>query len=146
MASGYGLHGGRHSDSNPMACPALTNYSRSSQARVDASLSGKTSWHATSSTHPPRTIPARRSAPRRWRITTSVCIIRRRYGCPGPQKTNATTQWRANHGEQQQFARVQVLQSAYRKAEATAGTRENAPTATQIRSLGLLEKDAPAKN
>lgn len=48
--------------------------------------------------------------------------------------------------ERQQFARVQVLQSAYRKAEATAGAQDNAPSAAQIRSLGLLDKDEPPKN
>jgi hypothetical protein len=47
---------------------------------------------------------------------------------------------------EQQFARVQMLQSAYRKAEATAGTKDNAPSAAQIRSLGLLDKDEPPKN
>jgi hypothetical protein len=48
--------------------------------------------------------------------------------------------------EQQQYARVQMLQSAYRKAEATAGAKDNAPSAAQIRSLGLLDKDEPPKN
>ncbi|KAK0635179.1 hypothetical protein B0T17DRAFT_486050 [Bombardia bombarda] len=37
-------------------------------------------------------------------------------------------------------ARVKTLQAAYRKAEAE-GTRENAPTAGQIRSLGLVDRD-----
>ncbi|KAH8908707.1 hypothetical protein BR93DRAFT_966755 [Coniochaeta sp. PMI_546] len=45
-----------------------------------------------------------------------------------------------------EYARVQMLQSAYRKAEATAGAKDNAPSAAQIRSLGLLDKDEPPKN
>lgn len=38
-----------------------------------------------------------------------------------------------------------MLQNAYRKAEATAGARENAPNAAQIRGLGLLDKDDNTK-
>lgn len=45
-----------------------------------------------------------------------------------------------------QYARVLMLQHAYRKAEATAGAKDNAPSAAQIRSLGLLDKDGPPKN
>ncbi|KAJ9142672.1 hypothetical protein NKR23_g7099 [Pleurostoma richardsiae] len=37
-------------------------------------------------------------------------------------------------------ARVRALQAAYRRAE-TATARENAPTAGQIRNLGLLNKE-----
>lgn len=41
-------------------------------------------------------------------------------------------------------ARVMTLQAAYRKAEMTQG-REDAPTAGQIRSLGLLGKEEETK-
>ncbi|PKS11634.1 hypothetical protein jhhlp_001785 [Lomentospora prolificans] len=43
-----------------------------------------------------------------------------------------------------QAARVQALQDAYRKSEA-ASARDNAPTAGQIRSLGLIGKDDVSK-
>lgn len=43
-----------------------------------------------------------------------------------------------------QAARVMALQAAYRKAEINQG-RENAPTAGQIRNLGLLNKDEDTK-
>ncbi|KAM7204388.1 hypothetical protein V8F33_001690 [Rhypophila sp. PSN 637] len=42
-------------------------------------------------------------------------------------------------------ARVRVLQAAFRKAEAEGGPRENAPTAGQIRNLGLLGKEEDTK-
>lgn len=38
-----------------------------------------------------------------------------------------------------------MLQAAYRKAEAEGGPRENAPTAGQIRNLGLLGKEEDTK-
>ncbi|KAI1098536.1 hypothetical protein F4804DRAFT_121023 [Jackrogersella minutella] len=41
-------------------------------------------------------------------------------------------------------ARVKALQVAYRKAEASS-SRENAPTASQIRNLGLLGKEEDTK-
>ncbi|KAI0472183.1 hypothetical protein GGR56DRAFT_657282 [Xylariaceae sp. FL0804] len=41
-------------------------------------------------------------------------------------------------------ARVSQLQAAYRKAEAEAG-REDAPSAAQIRNLGLLDRDEDTK-
>ena len=43
-----------------------------------------------------------------------------------------------------QAARVMALQAAYRKAELNQG-RENAPTAGQIRNLGLLNKEEDTK-
>lgn len=43
-----------------------------------------------------------------------------------------------------QAARVMALQAAYRKAEINQG-RENAPTAGQIRNLGLLNKEDDTK-
>lgn len=43
-----------------------------------------------------------------------------------------------------QAARVRALQDAYRKAEA-ASPRDNAPTAGQIRNLGLINKDDVSK-
>ncbi|KAK3359344.1 NADH:ubiquinone oxidoreductase 11.5kD subunit [Lasiosphaeria hispida] len=42
-------------------------------------------------------------------------------------------------------ARVKTLQAAYRKAESLGGAREDAPTAGQIRSLGLLGKEEDTK-
>jgi len=44
-----------------------------------------------------------------------------------------------------QYARAQILQVAYRKAEA-AHPRENAPKAGEIRSLGLIGKDEVSKD
>ncbi|KAI0200987.1 hypothetical protein F4808DRAFT_426146 [Astrocystis sublimbata] len=41
-------------------------------------------------------------------------------------------------------ARVKYLQAAYRKAEA-ASPRDNAPSAGQIRNLGLLDKEEDTK-
>ncbi|KEZ46716.1 hypothetical protein SAPIO_CDS0564 [Scedosporium apiospermum] len=41
-------------------------------------------------------------------------------------------------------ARVRALQDAYRKAEA-ASPRDNAPTAGEIRSLGLIGRDEVSK-
>ncbi|KAI1414244.1 hypothetical protein F5Y13DRAFT_159073 [Hypoxylon sp. FL1857] len=41
-------------------------------------------------------------------------------------------------------ARVRALQAAYRKAEASSA-RENAPSAGQIRNLGLLGKEEDTK-
>ncbi|KAK6071832.1 NADH:ubiquinone oxidoreductase 11.5kD subunit [Seiridium cupressi] len=41
-------------------------------------------------------------------------------------------------------ARTRALQAAYRKAESSGG-RDNAPTAGQIRNLGLLDKDEDTK-
>jgi NADH dehydrogenase (ubiquinone) Fe-S protein 5 len=43
-----------------------------------------------------------------------------------------------------QAARVKALQTAYRKAE-TASARESAPSAGQIRNLGLLDKEEDTK-
>ena len=43
-----------------------------------------------------------------------------------------------------QAARVMALQTAFRKAEATQG-REDAPTAGQIRNLGLIDKEEDTK-
>lgn len=43
-----------------------------------------------------------------------------------------------------QAARVMALQAAYRKAQLKQG-REDAPTAGQIRSLGLLHKEDDTK-
>lgn len=43
-----------------------------------------------------------------------------------------------------QAARHQLLQTAYRKAEAAQG-QEDAPTAGQIRNLGLLNKEEDTK-
>jgi len=43
-----------------------------------------------------------------------------------------------------QAARVKALQAAYRKAQAQ-GSREDAPTAGQIRNLGLLNKEEDTK-
>ncbi|KAK8100349.1 NADH dehydrogenase iron-sulfur protein 5-A [Apiospora kogelbergensis] len=42
-------------------------------------------------------------------------------------------------------ARVRALQVAYRKAEAKSAGGENAPTAGQIRNLGLLNKEDDTK-
>ncbi|KAI9700987.1 MAG: hypothetical protein M1820_006632 [Bogoriella megaspora] len=42
-------------------------------------------------------------------------------------------------------ARVRALQAAYRKAEAKQ-SRDDVPSATQIRSLGLLEESPEDKN
>ncbi|KAI1391294.1 uncharacterized protein F4822DRAFT_396248 [Hypoxylon trugodes] len=41
-------------------------------------------------------------------------------------------------------ARVRALQAAYRKAEASSA-RENAPSAGQIRNLGLIDKEEDTK-
>ncbi|KAI0016734.1 hypothetical protein F4780DRAFT_782970 [Xylariomycetidae sp. FL0641] len=41
-------------------------------------------------------------------------------------------------------ARITALQAAYRKAEA-AQSHDNAPTAGQIRNLGLIDKDEESK-
>ncbi|KAK6211877.1 hypothetical protein LQW54_005578 [Pestalotiopsis sp. IQ-011] len=41
-------------------------------------------------------------------------------------------------------ARTRALQSAFRKAESSAG-RDSAPTAGQIRNLGLIDKDDDTK-
>lgn len=43
-----------------------------------------------------------------------------------------------------QVARVSALQAAYRKAEAV-GVRDSAPNASQIRSLGLIDREEDTK-
>ncbi len=53
-------------------------------------------------------------------------------------------EWSTLANATKQAARVRAVQAAYRKAEA-ASPREGAPTAGQIRSLGLLDKDENAR-
>lgn len=52
------------------------------QVRLDASPSGRSCSHATSSTRALRTHRARRSACLRWRTTTSACTTRKRSATP----------------------------------------------------------------
>lgn len=87
-------------------------------------------------------ILARRSAWVPWRITTSACIIERRFAIipnhgPGTQQQPLI-------GNYPQAARVLALQAAYRKAEAQK-LKENPPNAGQIRNLGLLDKEEDTK-
>lgn len=61
------------------------------------------------------------------------------------QRTRCSSQGaRANVGGVTQAARTMAVQTAYRKAELSRG-REDAPTAGQIRNLGLLSKEEDTK-
>lgn len=48
------------------------------------------------------------------------------------------------HADLQQHARALAIQAAYARAD-TATARDNAPSAKQIRNLGLLDKDEDTK-
>lgn len=56
----------------------------------------------------------------------------------GPKTLNLTRQW-------QQAVKIAALQAAYRKREASTA-RDDAPSAGQIRSLGLLEASREERN
>jgi NADH dehydrogenase (ubiquinone) Fe-S protein 5 len=71
------------------------------------------------------------------------CLHHRKEVSNTPRSTNFKDAFLTRHSKQ--AARVHALQSAYRKHIA-ANPRDDAPSAGQIRSLGLIEGDLHEKD
>lgn len=124
--------------------PHLATYKLTmpSQARLGASPSGRSCSRATLSTPPNSMTLERPSAPGTWRTTTSACTTERRLATA--PSAGAIIGNLSLIEIVIQAARVKALQAAYRAAEAKK-LKENPPNATQIRNLGLLDKEDDTK-
>jgi len=149
MASGYGLHGGKG-----ILKPSMAGIRPSTSPLADNRPLGPSRcfpfWQDVLACYVVNTSAEDESGKKKCAPALEdyyECLHHKKeVSCGNAGRPRITVRAEMLTLERLQFARVQMLQSAYRKAEATAGGKDNAPSAAQIRSLGLLDKDEPPKN